>query len=108
MAVGRQGQLANSNQANYLATRNDNIASALYNEGRTSKEDVISYLASLPGWNNSTEADRVNTVEAVRKRLGDIASQQNPEQPQGPVEQQPTPENPQGSDVSITDEQAKN
>lgn len=97
MAFWQQGQQANSIQANYLASRNDNIASALYNEWRTSKEDVISYLASQEWWNNSTEQDRVNTVEAVWKRLGDIAAQQNPEQWQEQVEQQTTEQNQQNA-----------
>lgn len=68
-------QYANSDSAGYLARRNDQIASALYNEWLTSREDVISYLASQNGWNNSTEADRVNTVESIWKRLWEYAAQ---------------------------------
>lgn len=81
MAFWQAGRMANTNQANYLAQRNDRIASALFNEWKTSKEDIVYYLASQQGWNNSTEADRVNTVEAIRKRMWDIAKQQNEQQP---------------------------
>jgi hypothetical protein len=41
---GWDAQVANSNDAGYIARRNDNIASALYNEGKRSKEDVIQFL----------------------------------------------------------------
>lgn len=71
-------QYANSDNAWYIARRNDMIASALYNEAiaewrNPTKEDVINFLASQKNWNNSTEADRFNTVESVWKRLGGIA-----------------------------------
>lgn len=74
---GWDAQLANSDEAWYIARRNDNIASALYNEGRRSKEEVASFLASQKNWNNSTESDRVNTVESVWKRIWDIDEQNN-------------------------------
>lgn len=72
---GWDAQVANTNEAWYIARRNDNIASALYNEGRRSKEDVIQFLGSQKNWNNSTESDRFNTVESVWKRIWDIAEQ---------------------------------
>ena len=81
MSFGQAGREANTNQANYLAQRNDKIASALYNEWKTSKEDITYYLASQQWWNNSTENDRMNTVEAIRKRMWDIAKQQEGQQP---------------------------
>lgn len=68
-------QWANSDQAGYIARRNDMIASALYNEWRTSKQDVIDFLASQEWWNNSTEADRFNTVESIWKRLGGMVNE---------------------------------
>ena len=74
---GWDAQLANSDEAWYIARRNDNIASALYNEGRRSKEEVASFLASQKNWNNSTESDRVNTVESVWKRIWDIQEQED-------------------------------
>lgn len=73
-------QWANSDSAGYIARRNDMIASALYNEGLTSKEDVLNWLSQQPGWMNSTEADRFNTVESIWKRLGSIAEANQPEQ----------------------------
>jgi len=72
---GWDAQLANSRDAGYIARRNDNIASALYNEGLRSKDDVVQFLGSQKNWNNSTEADRFNTVESVWKRIWDIAEQ---------------------------------
>lgn len=82
-------QYANSDNAWYIARRNDMIASALYNEAiaqwrNPTKEDVINFLASQKNWNNSTEADRFNTIESVWKRLGGIANENpinNPAQP---------------------------
>ena len=68
-------QYQNSKEAWYIARRNDMIASALYNEWKTSKEDVLNFLAQQPWWNNSTEADRYNTVESIWKRLGSFVSQ---------------------------------
>ena len=68
-------QWANTDSAGYIARRNDMIASALYNEWRTSKQDVIDFLSSQPGWMNSTEADRANTIESIWKRLGGMANE---------------------------------
>ena len=59
----------NAQEAWYIARRNDNIASALYNEWKITKEDIAYYLASQPDWNNSTEMDRANTIESIWKRI---------------------------------------
>lgn len=53
----------------YIEQRNDNIASALYNEWLTSREDVANYLSKQEWWLDSSEADRANTIEAVWKRI---------------------------------------
>ena len=82
-------QYANSDNAWYIARRNDMIASALYNEAiaqwrNPTKDDVINFLSKQKNWNNSTEADRFNTIESVWKRLGGIANENpinNPAQP---------------------------
>lgn len=62
----------NRKEAGYIARRNDQIASALYNEWLTSREDVAKWLWQQNEWMNSTEADRLNTIESVWKRLGQI------------------------------------
>lgn len=75
----------NSKEAWYIARRNDMIASALYNEWLTSKEDVANFLSSQNEWMNSTEADRQNTIESVWKRLWQIKPEETPtpeEEPQ--------------------------
>lgn len=77
---GQAAKDRNRQEAGYIARRNDNIASALYNEWRVSKEDVAQFLASQNEWMNSTEADRLNTIESVWKRLGQIKPQE--EEPQ--------------------------
>ena len=75
----------NRQEAGYIARRNDNIASALYNEWRVSKEDVADFLSQQNQWMNSTEADRLNTIESVWKRLGQIKPQeQEPEKEYDP------------------------
>lgn len=62
----------NRKEAGYIARRNDMIASALYNEWLTSKDDVANFLSQQNEWMNSTEADRMNTIESVWKRLWQI------------------------------------
>ena len=62
----------NRQEAWYIARRNDNIASALYNEWLTSRWDVANYLNSQNWFTNSTEADRENTIESIYKRLWQI------------------------------------
>lgn len=70
----------------YISQRNDNIASALYNEWRRSKEDVAQFLSQQEWWMNSSEADRLNTIESVWKRIWDIAAKdvEKPETPEAP------------------------
>ena len=68
-----EGRQENARNAGYLARRNDEIASALYNAWLVEKSDIIQYLANQPWWNNSTEADRVNTVESIWKRIGQMS-----------------------------------
>lgn len=80
---GMDAQWANTASAGYIARRNDEIASALYNDAikqwrNPTKDDVINFLSRQKWWTNSTEADRVNTVESVWKRLGQIVSE-NPQ-----------------------------
>lgn len=75
----------NSKEAWYIARRNDMIASALYNEWLTSREDVANFLSSQNEWMNSTEADRLNTIDSVWKRLWQIKPEETPtpeEEPQ--------------------------
>lgn len=68
-------QMANSDEANYIARRNDEIASALYNAWKTSMEDVANFLNQQEWFRNSYENERQNTILSVWKRLGDIVSQ---------------------------------
>lgn len=77
---GQAAKDRNRQEAGYIARRNDQIASALYNEWLVSKEDVANFLSQQKEWMNSTEADRLNTIESVWKRLGQIKPQE--EEPQ--------------------------
>lgn len=72
---GQAAQMENSQNANYIARRNDEIASALYNAWKTSVEDVANFLSSQSGWDYSNENERQNTIQSVWKRLGQIASE---------------------------------
>lgn len=100
---GWDAQLANSAEAWYIARRNDNIASALYNEWRRSKEDVIQFLGSQKNWNNSTEADRFNTVESVWKRIWDIQEQEDKDNTEIEVKEMEAEkkEEPKGKNVDV-------
>jgi len=100
---GWDAQVANTNEAWYIARRNDNIASALYNEGLRSKEDVIQFLGSQKNWNNSTEADRFNTVESVWKRIWDIAEQNDKDNTEVEVKEMEAEkkEEPKWKDVNV-------
>lgn len=70
----------------YIANRNDNIASALYNEWRRSIEDVADFLNQQAWFQNSTAEQRQNTINSVWKRIGqiDAQNQQSNEQPTDP------------------------
>lgn len=100
---GRDAQVANSAEEWYIARRNDNIASALYNEWLRSKDDVVQFLGSQKNWNNSTEADRVNTVESVWKRIWDIQEQEDKDNTEIEVKEmeEEKKEEPKGKDVDV-------
>ena len=70
----------NRKEAWYIARRNDMIASALYNEWKVSREDVANFLSQQNEWMNSTEADRMNTIESVWKRLWQIKPEEKIEE----------------------------
>lgn len=72
---GKDAQLANSDSAWYIARRNDTIASALYNEGKTSREDVANFLYSQSWFTNSNANERENTIDSIYKRLGQMAAE---------------------------------
>lgn len=74
---GKDAQLANSDSAGYIARRNDTIASALYNEGKTSREDVANFLYNQSWFTNSEANERENTIDSIYKRLGQMV-QENP------------------------------
>lgn len=66
---GLDAEMANSREANYIARRNDMIASALYNEWKTSMQDVAEFLNAQQWFRNSTEWERRNTIAAIWKRI---------------------------------------
>lgn len=74
---GHEAQMANSEEANYIARRNDEIASALYNAWKTSQLDVADFLNSQQWFYNSNTAERHNTVQSIWKRLGQMVEQNN-------------------------------
>jgi len=71
----KQSQVYGTDHPWYISQRNDDIASALYNEWLTSREDVTNFLMSQNWFTNSSEEDRLNTIESVWKRLWAIAQQ---------------------------------
>ena len=79
---GWAAQLANSKEANYIASRNDNIASALYNAWTTSRDDVEAFLNTQSGFFDSNFNERQNTINSIYKRLWDYKAELNKETPE--------------------------
>lgn len=71
-AYWQKAQMINSWEAGYIQRRNDEIASALYNAGKTSIQDVADFLNKQTWFQNSTENERKNTIASVWKRLWEI------------------------------------
>lgn len=68
----QDAEMQNSREANYIAKRNDSIASALYNAGKKSMEDVAEFLNQQEWFRNSYEEARQNTIMSIWKRIWDI------------------------------------
>lgn len=100
---GWDAQVANSNEAWYIARRNDNIASALYNEGKRSQEEVADFLANQKWWMNGTNEDRINTVNSVWKRIWDIQEQEDKDNTEIEVKEMEAEkkEEPKGKNVDV-------
>jgi len=80
-AFWRKAQMVNSSDAWYIQRRNDEIASALYNEWITDVEAVRNYLMQQQWFMDSEANERENTTQSVWKRIGQIWEQQKkPEQ----------------------------
>lgn len=80
-AFWRKAQMVNSWDAWYIQRRNDEIASALYNEWITDVEAVRNYLMQQQWFMDSEANERENTTQSVWKRIGQIGEQQKkPEQ----------------------------
>ena len=73
---GRTSQVYGTMHPWYISQRNDNIASALYNEWKRSKEEVEQFLSQQQWWMDSSELDRQNTIESIWKRIWDIAKKE--------------------------------
>lgn len=71
----QDAEMANSQEANYIAKRNDEIASALYNAWKTSMEDVWNFLNQQDWFRNSYETARQNTLLSIWKRIWEYGEQ---------------------------------
>ena len=82
-AFWKKAQMVNSWDAWYIQRRNDEIASALYNEWITDVDAVRNYLMQQEWFLDSEANERENTTQSVWKRIGQIAEQnKKPEQQQ--------------------------
>ena len=88
MIFGQEAEMYNSQNAGYIEKRNDAIASALYNEWKTTREDVANFLNNQAGFQNSSEEARNNTIESIWKRLWQTGAP-----PASPEETPQTPTN---------------
>jgi hypothetical protein len=59
----------NEQDPNFITSRNDLLASAMYNAGMRDREQIGAWLANQEGRNDSTEEDRANTIESIWKRI---------------------------------------
>lgn len=91
-AYGQKAQMINSSNAGYIQRRNDQIASALYNAGKVSPEDVREFLMQQEWFMNSTENERENTIKSVWKRLWEIAWNNSSNRPAEENKPQPNEE----------------
>ncbi len=69
---GKESKVYGTQHRGYISQRNDMIASALYNEWKTSMEDVADYLYQQKWFTNSTEDERKNTITSIWKRLWEM------------------------------------
>lgn len=79
---GQPAKDINAIDSRYITTRNDNIASALYNEGKTTLWDVTWFLSGQSNWYNSTEQDRQTTINNVYNRIWEFAKQNEQQEQQ--------------------------
>lgn len=101
---GKEAQMKNSEEEGYIMRRNDNIASALYNEGKTSKQDVSDFLYWQKWFTNSEANERLNTIDSVYKRLGQIAPENEKKAEEEPKKENVSTNNP---DMQLSDEGIK-
>ena len=72
---GQPAKDINAVDDSYITRRNDQIASALYNEWKVTYDEVVWFLESQPNWFNSNEKDRENTKANVWNRIWQISSE---------------------------------
>ncbi|PZM87352.1 MAG: hypothetical protein DLD55_01740 [candidate division SR1 bacterium] len=78
---GDSAKSAERRSPGYLEMRNNGIANALYNEGKTDEASIRNYLSTFADFRNYDQLDQDNTVQAISKRMGWMQSQ-NPQRNQ--------------------------
>ena len=71
---GASAEQAERRSPGYLELRNNGIANALWNEGKRDQASIRSYLQNFDDFNNYDQAGQENTVQAIYKRMGAMAS----------------------------------
>ena len=100
----QQAQMKNSEEEWYIMRRNDEIASALYNEGKTWLQDVSDFLYWQKGFTNSNINERENTIQSVYKRLGQIGEENKNDEEKQPEQANTQQNNP---DIQLSDDGTK-
>lgn len=84
-AYWQKAQMVNSWEAWYIQRRNDEIASALFNEGKVTEADVRAFLLNQQWFMDSEANERENTIQSVWKRIGQFQQEQAPKEEKQPI-----------------------
>lgn len=75
LSFGNWATYRERNTPGYIEDRNNQIANALYNEGKTDEASIRNYLNNFSEFRSYDQLGQDNTVASISKRMGQIQSQ---------------------------------